>query len=193
MGYIIGTIFAIIFGVFFLSTGIRALKTNTTPFKKQLKDSIDQPRGVGVLFTYLGILALALAPNIFLSNPVLTPNDALAELFSNILFFVGFIGGSILMLTIVVIGMNKRTVFCLMETPKTKPLIKKYYRPINISAVVCSLSPIAMVTLNSLLPYEKYPVTQICFGILTISIVIICTLLCLIEIKSRKNKSKTQK
>ncbi len=97
------------------------------------------------------------------------------------------------MLTIGVIGMNKRTVFGLIETTKTKPLIKKYYRSINISAVVCSISPIVMVTLNSLLPPGKYPVTQICFGILTISIIIICTQLCLIETKSKADKSKTQK
>lgn len=181
--YIVASLFAFAFGIFFLASGLYAFKTNRLPFKTGKRKSLDSPRAVAIMFTYLGTFALILAPNLFLSCAYGEKFSVLAWIFSRLLILVGFIGGSILMILAGVYGLKTRKIFCLRQTPKSRPLIKKFYKLVNSCAIICGVIVPSMVVAIQLFPAVENILT-ISLSLLAVTIFVMCGTICYIELKS---------
>ncbi len=187
-------IFAIIFGVIgaaFLGWGIYQIKTGKMVAKRRYPP-IDEPREVGHLFVYLGILGSTAGLNFLFWW--LDSLDVFASLHTVIdipsmfamLVIATVICGEILLVALGVYDLVKKRIYFIKTTIKTRSSIKKYYRPMGIAKIAAGLSaPVGIIASFEL---NYLYLADILFVIFIIAAVTICVLACKIDAATRPKK-----
>ena len=182
--YIIPAVIALVFGIAFLCWGIYQVKTGKMVAKRK-GYSVDEPREVGVLFIYLGILGLVLSVNV--ARHIW--GSAVPEIVSQIISYgcltVGLIGPLILFLA-GLYNLKNHRIFSLKTAPKTRRSIKKYYPIVAISQIVSGIFISVAVITMIFFPATSTTITGILFAIGIIPIFIIAVLTTLIELRAKK-------
>ena len=133
--FVIPTIFAVVFGVVFLSGGIYQIKTDKIALAKAAKGvAVDEPRQVGVMLVMLSLMG-------FFMTYVLASSAIAGEVISNdIVRLLGyFVGGvEIAFCAIAAIyGIKNKRIFGLKNTGKMKEVVAKCSIPFGV-ALICA-------------------------------------------------------
>lgn len=183
MSYIIFSIIATLFALFFLGLGIYQAKTNKMPIKNQ-EYSASSPRDLGLIFIYFDLLGFALAINLICHNPNLILSADIVNVASFGCLGIGLLGPVILIGAGIYDLANKR-VFGLKSTVKTRSLIKKYHRAIGLSSIAAGILILTAI-ITTFCTTISATITSIIFMAGIISCLIMCTLICKIESSVKK-------
>ena len=133
----VASICAGIAGLAFTGWGIYQIKTGKMVAKNRAYP-VDEPREVGVLFSYIGILGIVMMLNLlFHSESVEIPYEAV-KIIEKISVGTGLFG-TFLLIIIGTYDLIKKRVFSIKTTPKTKRAIKKYYIPIGLFSIMAGV------------------------------------------------------
>ena len=182
---IVAAICAGIAGLAFTGWGIYQIKTGKMVAKNRAYP-VDEPREVGILFLYIGILGIVLMLNLLFHSKSIELPAEIVKIMEKVCLGVGLFG-TLLLVIIGIYDLIKKRVFSLKTTPKTRASIKKYYRPIGILSILAGIFiPAGIITL--LYPIVNNIVTDVLFGVGIISAVILSILMCLIEASAKPNR-----
>ncbi len=190
MELIILTIIAGILGAAFLSWGIYQIRTGKMVAKNRAF-ATDEPREVGVIFVYLGILGLVWAINFLLwrldsFNVFSSARIHLPSIFAMVSIAVGMCG-PLLLVIFGIYDLIKKRVFSIKTMPSTKKMIKKYYRAIGISKIMVGvLAPLGVIF--TFVPEISDYVSVVLVLIAMAATITLCALMCKIEISAKKRK-----
>ena len=129
------TILTLLFGVAFLSWGIYQIKTGKM-VAKRVKNTVDEPKQVGVIFVFVSLIGFWLAYNylvlFFSSDPSVIFNLLFAAI------EIGFVT------TAAIYGLIKKRIFGFKNTGKIKKNVSKYYLVVNVAMLISVLSVFAL-------------------------------------------------
>ena len=172
-----------LFGAAFLSWGIYQVKTNKM-VAKNAKNTVDDPKQVGMLFTLIGIVGFWLT-FVFLSQYFSPKPSEFLELISMIIGYVVVAIIFISVLSFIIYGFKNRRIFGFKNTLKIQKYTQKYYKIINTALLVTLFSSTAIFLFGKNLPFL---LSLIIFIIDTASMLTAIILMIKIELKQKDKK-----
>ena len=190
MDLIIFAIIAGLIGLAFLSWGIYQIKTGKMVAKNRVF-AVDEPREVGVIFMYLGILGLVLGVNFLLwgldsFNAFSNETVHFPSVFAMVAIAVGMCG-PLLLIIFGIYDLVKKRVFSIKTMPRTKKMIKKYYLAIGLSKIMVGILAPLGVILTFVAGVSNYVASALLI-VAMVATIIMSTLMCRIEVAAKKRK-----
>lgn len=129
-----------IFGFVFFCWGVYQIRTGKM-VAHRVKNSIDAPREVGLVFLVLGTFLLIM--------PILAIIALFYSVFiAGVLFLLSFLIPSILLTTVGIFNLIKKHIFTVRSDRYSKKLIKKFYFPCAILQIISGLAFISCIFLT---------------------------------------------